>query len=350
MKTDVSIVRRPNILKWGVRCCKIHLGQIQWWPELCGCGVDYSIKTKVNVGWHGDTRHRLHYTAWHLDSNITASYPNEDVSVSLQFVTLGTTGGLAIFGPVMLRLDMWYNNISDVVFKYHIQLTRLIGKSHAVHMWGLERALMVSWPRDGAVHMYSLQRVQLVSRPWDRGKIDPGHSLSTAGMCGLLWTSFALVKEVVVFTNRVAMSCGQGICRVACTGFSPNKLAWPTLLDQEFEIVVGCLQLDWPADFVSVPRSRATFFAPTRYGRFDFRKSRCFSVNTHECSCCILRGAGEVAATLNCRIGVLGGSYDNTTRGKRSSTHVPIAGKHSSGRHMHGPELSTQYRDSQGWC
>ena len=184
--------------------------------------------------------------------------------------------------------------------------------------------------------MYNLQRVQLVSRPWDRGKIDPGYLLST--------------KEVVVFTNRVAMSCGQGICRVACTGFSPNKLAWPTLLDQEFEIVVGCLQLDWPADFVSVPRSRATFFAPTRYGRFDFRKSRCFSVNTHECSCCILRGTGEVAATLNCRIGVLGGSYDTTTRGKRSSTHVPIAGKHRSGRHVHGPELSTRYRDSQGLC
>ena len=129
---------------------------------MCGCGVDYSIKTKVNVGWHGDTRHRLHYTAWHMDSNITASYPNEDVSMSLPFVTLGTTGGLAVIGPVVLRLDTWF-----------------IEKNYAVHMCSFELAPPVNWSRDRAVHMYSLEQVQLVSRPWDRGKTKPGNLLST---------------------------------------------------------------------------------------------------------------------------------------------------------------------------
>ena len=124
-------------------------------------------------------------------------------------------------------------------------------------MWGLDRALMGSWPRHGAVQMYSLQQVQLVSRPWDRGKSEPDQSLSTdtGNICALLWTylssviyttgplvwtSFTPVREVVVFANRVEMSCGQGICRTAYTGFSLNKLARPTLLDREIEIVNEC--------------------------------------------------------------------------------------------------------------
>ena len=83
--------------------------------------------------------------------------------MSLPFVTIGTTGVLAVIEPVMLRLNTWYHSISDVVFKYHIQLTRLIGKNHAVHMCSLEQAQMVNWSRDRAVHMYSLGQVQLVT-------------------------------------------------------------------------------------------------------------------------------------------------------------------------------------------
>ena len=99
--------------------------------------------------------------------------------MSLPFLTIRTIGILTVIEPVMLRLDTWFHNISDVVFKHHILLTRLIGKNHVVHMYGLEQAQMANWSWDRAVHMYSLGQVQLVSRPWDRFKIQPGHLLST---------------------------------------------------------------------------------------------------------------------------------------------------------------------------
>ena len=148
----------------------------------------------VGVGWHEDARQRLPYTAWHLAGNTAASRPYEDFSVSFPFVTIGTT-----------------------------QLARLIEKSHALHMWGLERALMVSGTRHGAVHMYSLQQVQLLSRPWDRGKSEPGQSLSTdtGNICALLWTYLSSViyttglcgliwsKNSVTYTAKIS---GLEIC------------------------------------------------------------------------------------------------------------------------------------------
>ena len=157
------------------------------------------------------------------------------------------------------------------------------------------------------------------------------------------------MREVVVFANMVEMSCEQGILRKTYRGFSLNKLTRPTLLDREIKIVNECHHVGWQAVF-SVLRSRAAVFTTTRYERLGQLKG--FNNNTHECNYWIVCGMVEKAVALNCQTGVLSGSCDTTTRGKlpRNSTHVPISSKHSSGRQIHGPELSTRSRDSHGLC